>query len=71
MTYIFYTHETSPKHESTMDHVQIHFTCKECNTKAQFSPEDMVNNGTPICSECDEDMELHHVEVYTDGLSKV
>lgn len=37
--------------------------CPECGKKAEITPDWYQNNGTPMCSDCDEDMEYNHTEV--------
>jgi len=32
--------------------------CYECNTETEWSDEDVADKGTPVCPNCDEDMEL-------------
>lgn len=41
-----------------------HFwNCPECNSKEHVSPDWYSNNGTPVCGECDCDMEYSHTEI--------
>jgi transcription elongation factor Elf1 len=37
--------------------------CPECNKKDYVSPDWYSNNGTPMCGDCDCDMEYSHIEV--------
>ena len=37
--------------------------CEDCNEKAEIHPDWYQNNGTPVCCECDRDMEYVHTEI--------
>lgn len=37
--------------------------CAECKSKAEVTPDWYQNNGTPVCSDCDCDMEYLRTEI--------
>lgn len=37
--------------------------CPECMEKVEVNPDYYAENGTPVCSECDVDMNYHHTEI--------
>lgn len=45
------------------DNIANHWKCPECGEAVTITPDFYQNNGTPMCIECDEDMEYTHSEV--------
>ncbi len=39
--------------------------CNECVTKVEVTPDFYEENGTPVCSDCGNDMMYSHTEVET------
>ncbi len=39
------------------------WVCSECQEKATVSPDWYSDNGTPMCTECDIDMDYDHTEI--------
>lgn len=37
--------------------------CAECEDEVNIEPSWYQNNGTPVCSDCDTDMEYLHTEI--------
>jgi len=50
------------KWEMVVREVGLSFVCSECNTNSFISPENMIEVGTPICSDCD--CEMDYVATY-------
>ena len=46
------------------DKVRHIWRCAECKTEAQISPEWYAGNGTPVCCDCDIDMEYLRTDIY-------
>ena len=45
------------------NNVRNYWKCPECNDGAIVSPDEYQNIGTPVCSECDCDMDYVYTEV--------
>ena len=39
------------------------WTCCDCNETVEITPDFYQENGTPICIECDTDMNYSHTEI--------
>lgn len=49
------------------ENITLSFQCPECEFDAVVTVSDLLEVGTPICTDCDEPMELHsEAEVDTD-----
>ena len=46
------------------DKVRHIWRCSECKTEAQIAPERYAGNGTPVCCDCDIDMEYLRTDIY-------
>jgi transcription elongation factor Elf1 len=39
------------------------WVCPDCNAEASVNPDYYQDNGTPVCGECDLDMDYSHTEI--------
>ena len=47
------------------DHdINHHWQCCICNASADVGPDWYQDNGTPVCIECDQDMDYQYTEVH-------
>jgi predicted RNA-binding Zn-ribbon protein involved in translation (DUF1610 family) len=49
------------------DAVFVVWFCPDCGMKAEWTPDEFEENGTPVCGECDTDMHYLHTEQEFDG----
>ena len=53
------------------DHnVNMFWQCCICNASADVGPDWYQDNGTPVCMECDQDMDYVKTEICFDGIIK-
>ena len=43
--------------------VNHHWQCSICNAEADVAPGWYESNGTPVCIECDQDMDYQYTEI--------
>ena len=47
------------------DHnINHHWQCPDCDAVADLAPDWYQDNGTPMCVECDQDMDYQYTELY-------
>ncbi len=48
------------------DRVSHHWQCPDCNADADIAPGWYQDNGTPMCAECEQNMDYQHTEIKND-----